>query len=926
MESNENLINRIFEYTKTDNVESLKMLVSENADTKHFKLGNLPLLSVAVLFGAKNCADFLLPLFREINTYSEVDAPNELNDKLKGVISDFSSKYQNKNNSENKIENKDCGENSKETNALNETETLYKDARFIEPCEIAVLLSDFTLANEILSKVGIKSVSAKKRIETLLSQTNEYSLCGGENKFRINKTHGKSKNGLRSKWKKILIYCVCAMVIAVVVPVIVLASVRVKVTYYVDNVVYGKEEGIGGANITLQDPQKEGHTFIGWFTDKELSQNTQNKLPKKSTNLYAGWSVNTYTIIFDNDNYEFLNEFEKELSGKYGASLTFPVPKLDGKLFLGWFDESENIVTSNVYKKNLILKPKFADFESNSLDNPYEISEQTEFLYLCDQEGYFTIKDGLTLDNDFISSGMLCDHTKGFIGNFDGQERTLYFKGDMPLFLNISENGTVKNLNLIIQEDIKLNEYTVDRFGIVSAINSGTLENISINFAKTTSAGTVKNVELSSNWFLGYVGAIAGSNSGKVKSCYVDGNFEINIPSAYQNFCQMGGIVGANIGEIASSFFTAKVFVDIYNGGFGGLAGYNCGKIASSGTNGEINVDGITLTTNDYIDGYVTQVGGIVAVNASSKSSSGKVDSGEIQCCTNYADIKISNKNTELYVGGIASYNECVIVSSHNYGSIHIEKTDYVQYLGGIVGFTASRGQGSLKNCTNNASIETIQKGYAYQGGVAGYSISSDKNNKLQIENCINNGKISNGTQIGGIVGYAVYSELIDCINKGAVSTVVASVNDASKAVGGLVGGAMECAITSSYNHGNISVSNLKNFNVSNYVGGIIADNIDTVISLSANTSTLTYGENDVVGLVCGVMNSINGNAVIESTYAVKDNKTVSFYAYDSSQDSNGDFIDHVDGDKSKPKLYAENDGLVESKEEIENLLDKSLS
>lgn len=900
---NEIQTNRLFDYIKVDDADALGKELAENPELKGLKLGNLPLASVAVLLRAKKCTDLLLPLFGEINAYVEADAPSELSEKWQNLLTDYAESTTQKNTES----EKDASEKSNLLSAL------YEGARFVEPCETAFLSEDINLANQIIAKVGIKTVSARKRLETIFEERKTYAFSGKAEKCRIVNTLEKSKKGLTSKRKKIL-YFSLILIIAIMIPLLVLTTLRVKVTYYVDSKIYGQEQGIGGEKISIDDPQKEGHTFIGWFLDEELTRSSENKLPKKSGKLYAGWELNCYTIKLDCDYLPIGSQ--KENTGKYGTMLNLPIPKVDGKLFLGWFDENDELVTSNIYKQDVVLKAKFVDFEDNSPDNPFEIKKQEEFLYLYDQEGYFTIMDGLVIEKNYLSSGILSDNTKGFAGRLDGQGKTLFYRGVFPLFCYIGENGSIENLNIIVQESNALLEYTVfDKYGVVAVVNSGLIENLRITFKKDNESQTTENLSLSSMWLKSYLGTIAGSNSGTIRSCYVDGNFDIAIGSATHSIAFMGGLVGANIGRIENSVFSAVCSTLVTNRGFGAIAGYNAGIIENCSNNGEIKADAF-FNINGSLSDYVARVGGIVAVNGTSESDRG-LTVGEIVSCTNNADITISNHNIELCVGGIASYSESVISSCENNGKITIKDSANVQYIGGVAGFSASRGQGEIKDCTNNAQIETVRKGYSYLGGIAGYSISSKADDKLNILRCTNLGKLTDGTQMGGIIGYAVYSSLSECINKGEISSTTTSENDSTKAIGGLIGGTTESTITRCFNHGGISHSVSATCKKANYIGGLIADNIDSIISDSANTASVSYAENDVAGLICAVINSKDGYAEIKNTYAVDDKNTVAFYAYSSATDENNHYIDHVDGDLSRPALYPDSQGLLKNAEEI---------
>jgi uncharacterized repeat protein (TIGR02543 family) len=50
------------------------------------------------------------------------------------------------------------------------------------------------------------------------------------------------------------------------------------------------------------NPTREGHTFIGWFEDVNLSIAFElENIPSRNVTLYAKWQINQYTITFDSN-------------------------------------------------------------------------------------------------------------------------------------------------------------------------------------------------------------------------------------------------------------------------------------------------------------------------------------------------------------------------------------------------------------------------------------------------------------------------------------------------------------------------------------------------------------------------------------------------------------------------------------------------
>ncbi|MCR5702659.1 MAG: InlB B-repeat-containing protein [Lachnospiraceae bacterium] len=98
-----------------------------------------------------------------------------------------------------------------------------------------------------------------------------------------------------------------------------------KVTY---NDLYGE----------LKTPERDGYTFLGWFTSASGGEEvtaTSRVLITDNQTLYAHWSVMACTVTFDPNGGSVRDEIKMVEYGKqYG---TLPVPTLPGSTFVGWY-------------------------------------------------------------------------------------------------------------------------------------------------------------------------------------------------------------------------------------------------------------------------------------------------------------------------------------------------------------------------------------------------------------------------------------------------------------------------------------------------------------------------------------------------------------------------------------------------------------
>ena len=96
--------------------------------------------------------------------------------------------------------------------------------------------------------------------------------------------------------------------------------------------------------ITLANPVKEGHTFLGWSgTDLDGSENFDVVIPAQShgnREYEAHWSINQYTATFDVNGGSEINSTTK--TSDYGVAFgSLPETHIDGYKFLGWFTEQD---------------------------------------------------------------------------------------------------------------------------------------------------------------------------------------------------------------------------------------------------------------------------------------------------------------------------------------------------------------------------------------------------------------------------------------------------------------------------------------------------------------------------------------------------------------------------------------------------------
>ncbi len=245
-----------------------------------------------------------------------------------------------------------------------------------------------------------------------------------------------------------------------------------------------------------------------------------------------------------------------------------------------------------------------------------------------------------------------------------------------------------------------------------------------------------------------------------------------------------------------------------------GISGYMSGSIASQVRGAHIlNCQNYsTINLSSFSGGIVATIGnGSVIrncynygniINISGHSIGGIVGgvseaSAVITNCYNYGSIEIVE--TGDFVGGVAGYNNGLIIDCHNAGDVSIS---------GPAGGIAGRSSGRIDRCYNTGNILSE----AQVGGIVGQLSQGSSSSEASVANSYNFGSVStvNGTSgLGGIAGSIHASVIYNCYNAGSIG------RENGSYFGGIVGTAEYATITNSYNTGEV-------IGYSTNVGGVV--------------------------------------------------------------------------------------------------------
>lgn len=114
--------------------------------------------------------------------------------------------------------------------------------------------------------------------------------------------------------------------------------------------------GIIDENVTKPtDPTKQGHTFMGWYTESEFTTLfVFNQMPVDGAVLYAKWSINNYQLTYIIEG-ALINQ---EIAYQSQITLMAP-PQIEGFTFVGWLENDTPFTLTTMPDRNITIVPKY---------------------------------------------------------------------------------------------------------------------------------------------------------------------------------------------------------------------------------------------------------------------------------------------------------------------------------------------------------------------------------------------------------------------------------------------------------------------------------------------------------------------------------------------------------------------------------------
>lgn len=257
----------------------------------------------------------------------------------------------------------------------------------------------------------------------------------------------------------------------------------------------------------------------------------------------------------------------------------------------------------------------------------------------------------------------------------------------------------------------------------------------------------------------GYIGGIAASSTNVIRGCSVSAQLISEYTDEPETRANMGGIAGTHSGLIENCTFDGEI-----------TSGDHAGGILGYGSS--MGLDGEAVVRNCTNNGSITaaeNAGGIVGSASDTRDKEFRVEG-----CTNKGPVHSLDADGACAAGGIVGN-----IDTRHSGSVVITGCTNEAELrdsmpGGIVGQIAQNtGNIRIENCTNNGAI--IGEG-SYAGGILCHILQWGDEWTLDIDQCINEGDITTGSNAGGIVcfaydvdpnGTAKALTISGCVNRG---------------------------------------------------------------------------------------------------------------------------------------------------------------
>lgn len=234
-----------------------------------------------------------------------------------------------------------------------------------------------------------------------------------------------------------------------------------------------------------------GHTFNGWNTEIDGSGDSYlneaeviNLATSGNINLYAMWTLDSYTVTFDPNNGENTTEVIKNYDEEIG---TFPEVTYDGFNLLGWFTDSTNGDEVFTTTKVTGVVTYYAHWEEIK---PLCKKATTIHSQVCSRtDGKGCTAAGYAVGDEIFYGNIPYNYTSGdaYTCDVNGDGiyneaterfyylRTLNNKAVLIYSANFGDSGSIDNANIFVYSDARTYLPTSSIWGNVPEISDGVI-------------------------------------------------------------------------------------------------------------------------------------------------------------------------------------------------------------------------------------------------------------------------------------------------------------------------------------------------------------------------------------------------------------------------------------------------------------------
>ena len=220
---------------------------------------------------------------------------------------------------------------------------------------------------------------------------------------------------------------------------------KYTVTYINEGTEYHKETAEYGSVVTsIQNPTKEGYTFIGWYNENNEKINHPITVTENIT-LHSKYEINTYTVSFYHNNEKYVEDQKVN----YGESAVKPSidPTKEDYNFSGWvikgtnnkYDFTSKVTKDIELESSFTAKPTYTVtfkigneviLTENVIEGHKVTSKEAPY-----KKGYLFDKwysdEGLTIENNFNEKIM---NNKTIYGKYNENKHTVTYMNEKEVY------------------------------------------------------------------------------------------------------------------------------------------------------------------------------------------------------------------------------------------------------------------------------------------------------------------------------------------------------------------------------------------------------------------------------------------------------------------------------------------------------------